>query len=148
MYSQVQTMPEVLPDPIKKNSEKEKVRIFRYNRLTLQENPSKAPSALPRDFVPPKNSVLLFSTELKSERLLENRESVLILKNTYSKEIIETYYEVLISQLGYKILQSQKTEQKSLYLVEVFNRKTVAISVLPDGDGSIIKLFHRTSGGF
>ncbi|EPG67132.1 hypothetical protein EHQ61_03495 [Leptospira wolffii] len=148
LFSQEQTIPELpVQDPVKPSLSKEEPRIFRYNRLTLQENPLRIPSAIPRDFVL-KDSQLLYSTELKSERLLETRESILILKNANSKKFVEGYYEALISLLGHKILQSQKTDKKSLYLVEVFNRKTIAISILPGEEGTTVKLFQRSSGGF
>ncbi|TGK04282.1 hypothetical protein EHQ53_03795 [Leptospira langatensis] len=150
LFSQEQTIPELpVLDPVKpQKQDRPKPRIFRYNRLTIQEDPYKAPSSIPRDFVPPQNSTLLFSTELKSDRLLENKESIVVFKSTFSKQVLETYYEILIFNLNHKILQNQKTDAKSLYLVEVFGRKTVAISIVPNENGSLVKLFHRTSGGF
>lgn len=151
LFSQDPGLPEIpvqVEDPVKQETVSQgNHRIFRYNRLTLQENPLRAPGAIPKDFVP-KGSTLLYSTELKSDRLLlENRESILILKNENSKRFVEGYYEALISLLGHKILQSQKSEKNSMYLVEVYNRKTVAISIHEEVSGTKIKLFQRSSSG-
>ncbi|PNV76328.1 hypothetical protein BES34_004845 [Leptospira inadai serovar Lyme] len=146
--AQEETLPNFTEqDPLPQRATKEKPRIFRHNRLTYQEKPYKAPSSIPSDFVP-RESKLLFSTELKSERIFETRESAIILNHSLSKERLEIYYETVFSYLNFKVLQNQKSPEKSVYLVEGMNRKTVAVSISPDGTGSLVKLFYRKSGGF
>ncbi|WP_243393461.1 hypothetical protein [Leptospira perolatii] len=132
------------PTVVKK---KEKAKIFRASRLTYQEYPYKHPSGIPSDFVP-KGSDLIYSTELRTDRILEIKEAVVIFEHELSKPRIETYYETIFNFLNFKILQNQKSEAKTLYLVEGFNHKTVAISIEAISSGSKVKLFYRKSGGF
>ncbi|TGK19005.1 hypothetical protein EHO61_08250 [Leptospira fluminis] len=148
VLAEQETVPSLFDqDPPTRKLPKEKARIFRHNRLTYQENPYKAPASIPSDFVP-KDSKILYSTELRSERIFEIRESAVVLNHPLSKPRMEIYYETVFGFLNFKVLQNQKSPEKSLYLVEGMNRKTVAISISPDGPGSTVKLFYRKSGGF
>ncbi|TGK02483.1 hypothetical protein EHQ81_15715 [Leptospira selangorensis] len=147
LFSQDTKLPDLMsPDPVKTKKVKDRPKIFRHNQLTIVEKPYKAPSSIPSNFVPDDSEVLFF-TELKADRLLENKEAVVVFKTSLPKTTMERYYEYLISSFGHKILQSQKSEEKSLYLVDVLRHKILAITIHPEEKGSIVKLFQKTTNG-
>ncbi|WP_246048484.1 hypothetical protein [Leptospira sarikeiensis] len=131
-------------DPVKTKKLKDRPKIFRHNNLTIVESPYRAPSSIPGNFVPD-DSEILFFTELKAERFLENKEAVVVFKTALPKQTMERYYEYLITSFGHKILQSQKSEGKSLYLVDVLRHKIVAITIQSKENGSLVKLFQKTT---
>ncbi len=123
-----------------------KTELYRYNKLTLQNNPVRNPRSLPIEFVP-EGSDLIYSTELKSERgYFETRESFLLFTHAFKKKQMEVYYDSIFKSLYWKVLQEEITDTKTVIMVESQNKKVVTIQIEAVDNGSKIKLFYKNSG--
>ncbi|WP_318838308.1 hypothetical protein [Leptospira yasudae] len=125
---------------------KEKTELYRYNKLTLQNNPVRNPRSLPIEFVP-EGSDLIYSTELKSERgYFDTRESFLLFTHVFKKKQMEVYYSSIFKSLYWKVLQEEVTDSKTIIMAESQNKKVVTIQIEAQDNGSRIKLFYKKSG--
>nr|WP_173645326.1 hypothetical protein [Leptospira weilii] len=123
-----------------------KTELYRYNKLTLQNNPVRNPRSLPIEFVP-EGSNLIYSTELKSERgYFETRESFLLFTHAFKKKQMEVYYSSIFKSLYWKVLREEITDAKTVIMVESQNKKVVTIQIETANNGSKIKLFYKNSG--
>ncbi|WP_201035587.1 hypothetical protein [Leptospira santarosai] len=123
-----------------------KTELYRYNKLTLQNNPVRNPRSLPIEFVP-EGSDLIYSTELKSERgYFDTRESFLLFTHAFKKKQMEIYYSSIFKSLYWKVLQEEITDTKTVIMVESQNKKVITIQIEAANHGSKTKLFYKNSG--
>ncbi|MGJ4750855.1 hypothetical protein [Leptospira kmetyi] len=123
-----------------------KTELYRYNKLTLQNNPVRNPRSLPIEFVP-EGSDLIYSTELKSERgYFDTKESFLLFTHVFQKKQMEVYYASIFKSLYWKVLQEEITDSKTVIMAESQNKKVVTIQIEAVDIGSRIKLFYKKSG--
>ncbi|EMY11987.1 hypothetical protein LEP1GSC043_3051 [Leptospira weilii str. Ecochallenge] len=116
---------------VRRYSKFKKTELYRYNKLTLQNNPVRNPRSLPIEFVP-EGSNLIYSTELKSERgYFDTRESFLLFTHAFKKKQMEVYYSSIFKSLYWKVLQEEITDVKTVIMVESQNKKSLRFKSKP-----------------
>ncbi|MBE7411280.1 MAG: hypothetical protein HS129_04325 [Leptospiraceae bacterium] len=119
----------------------EKEKIWHYEKLTIRENPEKRPKAIQQEFIP-EGGKLLYSTEFRGS-FGDSIESVLIFSHSFDLVALNLFYELVLKNLEWKILQKDIQDKKSVYLAEGPARRMVTILLTDEKEYRSIKIFLK-----
>lgn len=121
--------------------------IFSYDRLITIRNPEKSPPAIPR-FLVPAEAKLLLSSDLRSN-FYSSFEAFLVLEIETEKKEVEEYYEKAMQSREWKLLQSDTTQDKTIFLSEGFSRKVITVLIYKLSDTKTkVKLFYKKANTY
>lgn len=118
---------------------------YQFERLILSRYPEKQPPAIPYYFLPP-GSVPIVSTDLRSN-FYSSMEVFLSYESPLSKKDLDAYYQLILQDREWRILQSDFNGERSLFVAEGLSRRVITVVIRPKKDeGSLVRIFYKKSG--
>lgn len=121
--------------------------VYSFERMITARNPEKIPPAIPNYFVP-EGSTYHLSTDLRSN-FYSSIEAFLLYHNHKSKKETEDFYMKSFQGKEWRLLQSDTSNERTLYLAEGFSRKVITIVIRESNTGgSVVRIFFKKNSNY
>lgn len=117
---------------------------YEFNNIKLNLNPQDFPEELTSIFYYP-NSKVIISGLAGKEKYLSAMEGAILLETNDTADQVQDYYIKEIQKNGWRIIQSQKTDDGRLIMVESSFRNLVTI-ILRGETPTRVKIYFKRSG--
>lgn len=132
---------------IAESSEPSKQEIYSFERMITAQNPEKIPPAIPNYFIP-EGSTYHLSTDLRSN-FYSSIEAFLLYQNEMSKKKTEEFYLKSFHGKEWRLLQSDSSDDRTLFLAEGFSRKVITIVIKESNTGgSVVRIFFKKNSNY